>query len=132
MKVLIFLPRHSNTSVVRLCDQLSRILNEHLYETNLLFLNDFISFRRVRVFQILKILLSCDVVITTGALSDIFSVIVFPFKRKPQVISYIHCFQWPDLKYDKPFVLALLYFLLWRLSLFFKSHIPCFCNLQSH
>lgn len=128
MKVSILLPRHSNTSVVRLCDQLSRNLRDHSYESSIVFLNDFISFRRIHVLQILQILMNSDVVITTGALSDIFSVIVFPFKCKPHVISYIHCFQWPDLKHDKPFVLALFYFLLWRLSLFFKSHIVCVSN----
>ena len=121
----LYAPRSSNTSVVRLCDQLSSTLTDHSHTSSVLFLNDFIAFNRFRIFEILKIIFSSDVLITTGALADIFSTVVSLFRRKPQVISYIHCFQWPDLKYDKGFLFALPYFLVWRLSLFFKSHIVC-------
>ena len=125
MKILILLPRASNTSIVRLCQELSICLSENFFECQIIFLNDFIGKNLFRPFRLINILLDCNVLITTGALSDIFSAFLFPFNSKPRVISYIHCFQWLDLLYDKSIVLALPYYLLWRFSLYFKTHIVC-------
>lgn len=125
MKILILLPRPSNTSVVRLCKELCVSLSEIYYDSRVIYLSDFLSIKSFRPISLLKILLDANILITCGALSDILSVILCLFKSPPNTFSYIHCFQWPDLKYDKPLIIALPYFSLWRLSLYFKSHIVC-------
>jgi glycosyltransferase involved in cell wall biosynthesis len=88
-----------------------------------------VLFKERRVGKFLKTLNDDKptLIISVGALADIFSAVIRGIKGGTHIryISWLHCHPWPDLHWERPFWLALPYYILWRISFWGKHKIVC-------
>ena len=127
LRVVFFVARLDHTSITVLSKQLADIISSNNIAVKIIEWRPMLKSRNFHDLLILNDPSFDTVLISCGALADIFSsaINVFFGKRNIRYFSWLHCNQWEDLKWERPFIFAFPYFLLWRAALYFKDSIVC-------
>jgi glycosyltransferase involved in cell wall biosynthesis len=127
MKILILISYINKTSIVNISVTLHRLMLDLGYDARIVELTDYISRSKPFSIELSRVVLNSDVVISVGAFPDIVTSLIriLAFRNPVRYISYLHCFQWPDLSHENSLHISLPYFLLWRISLYLKTTIAC-------
>jgi glycosyltransferase involved in cell wall biosynthesis len=127
-QVNIVVSRIDSTSIIQLSLDLADDLRAAGHHVEIIEIKAYItSGRLLELYRVFWRLGSSDVFISCGALADMFLALLrlIGQGRKRWFVSYLHCDQWQDLKWQRSLPLAAGYYLLWRVSLYAKHNIIC-------
>ncbi|MGR2661898.1 glycosyltransferase [Chromobacterium haemolyticum] len=127
VRVIFFVARLDKTSVMVLTTTLISLLLDKNYDVFIVEWRSALSTRTLP-----KIMMEPDdydktVFISVGALADAFATGVRLWKHRKnwRFISWLHCHPWEDLRWERPWVIAVPYYLLWILGLVNKDRVVC-------
>lgn len=127
-QVNIIVSRIDTTSPMQLCIDLSSDLRAAGFQVNILEIKKFVNVRGLRsLFGMLDSTGDRDILLSCGALSDICTALlrVFGQRRQRSFVAYLHCHQWLDLKFERNILWSLIYYAMWRWSLYLKDQVSC-------
>jgi len=126
--VTIVVSRIDSTSPMHLCLEVADDLRAEGHQVEILEIKAYLAAGRlVEMFRMLGRTGPRDVMIACGALSDIClgAMRLLGGGRQRSFVSYLHCDQWQDLKFERNIVWAAIYYAFWRGSLYLKHHVCC-------
>lgn len=124
-RIVFLVARVDHTSIVKLTELLVRALAEQARDVEIIEWRRILETGYLRRARKLFQRPGVTTIVGVGALADVFACAVPPLfpGRKFFQVSWLHCFQWEDLIWERNPALAIPYFLIWRLSLYLKHSI---------
>lgn len=127
LRLIILVARLDHTSITVLSQQLALLVQSPEIFVKILEWRVMLRSKNLRDVLSLNDPSFNTVLLSCGALADMFSsaIRLFMGKANLKYWSWLHCHQWQDLKWERSLLVAIPYFILWKLALCFKDSIVC-------
>lgn len=126
--VTIVVSRIDHTSPMQLCLDLATDLEAAGHQVTILEIKQFLKLGWIgQLLAALRTTGERDILLSCGALSDIATALLRLLGQRGQrkFVSYLHCDQWQDLRFERSLLWTIAYYAFWRSSLYLKDRISC-------